>query len=86
MICDDQENLMVDYVGRFESVAEDLQHICERLKISVALPHKNKSNHGDYRSYYNTRTRDLVTDLCRLDIDLFGYTFDCPSGEGARAA
>ena len=76
MLCDEQDNLIVDYVGRFESLPEDFQRICDRLRISVVLPHANNSNYGDYRSYYSSGMRELVADTCRKDIDLFGYTFD----------
>jgi hypothetical protein len=76
MLCDEQDNLIVDFVGRFESLSEDFQRICDRLRISVVLPHTNKSNYGYYRSYYNSRMCELVADACRKDIDLFGYTFD----------
>ena len=48
MLCDEQDNLIVDYVGRFESLPEDFQRICDRLRISVVLPHANKSNYGDF--------------------------------------
>jgi len=86
VICDGQGNLMVDFVGRFESLAEDFQYVSDRLNISVTLPHKNKSSHQDYRSYYNARTRNLVANMCRQDIDLFEYTFDGRAGNAASAA
>jgi hypothetical protein len=76
MLVDDQDNLLVDYVGRFESLSDDFQRVCDRLQISVTLPHVNKSNYGDYRSYYNPRTRQVVAETCRKDIEFFGYSFD----------
>ena len=39
-------------------------------------PHRNRSGHKDYRTYYTDETRDLVAEAFRGDIETFGYTFD----------
>jgi hypothetical protein len=76
--------LLVDYVVRFESLPEDLAHVCRVLDIPFSLKHANCSSHRDYRSYYDQRAIDLVAEHCRRDIELFGYTFD-GAREGIRA-
>jgi len=68
--------LLVDAVGRFESLEEDFSQICRRLGLSANLPHANRSSHRDYRFYYTDRTIEYVADRCRDDISRFGYAFD----------
>ena len=74
-ITNDQGNLIVDFVGRYETLAEDFEQICRKLHLDLRLPHRNKSAHDDYRSYYNPRTVDLIREHFREDIELFGYDF-----------
>lgn len=76
-ITDENGNLMVDFVGRFETLNQDMNHLCQKLNIKAgSFPHRNKSNHDDYREYYNNRTRKLVSEYFKQDIDLFGFTFE----------
>ncbi|MFC1688858.1 sulfotransferase family 2 domain-containing protein [Pseudomonadota bacterium] len=45
MLHDSDGNLLVDYVGRFETLQDDFDRICEQLKIPDSrLPHRNKSD------------------------------------------
>ncbi|NEQ09195.1 MAG: sulfotransferase family protein [Moorea sp. SIO4E2] len=76
VITDADGKLIVDFVGRYETLAQDFDYICKVLSIDASLPHLNKTIHRDYRSYYNEKTKKLVGEYCQEDIDLFGYTFD----------
>jgi hypothetical protein len=75
MITDDNGNLVVDFVGRYETLAQDFGYVCQILKLPISLPHLNQSTHRDYRSYYNVRTKKMVAEYYQADIELFGYTF-----------
>lgn len=75
VITDADGKLLVDFVGRYETLAQDFAQVCEKLKIVAQLPHVNKSVHYDYRAYYNARTRQLVAEHFAADIELFGYSF-----------
>jgi hypothetical protein len=75
-VTDAQGKLIVDFVGHYESLAEDFAKVCARLKIKAELPHANVSEHRDYRSYYTPETRDVVAKEFQKDIEMFGYTFD----------
>jgi len=45
MLHDRQGNLLVDFVGRFESLQQDFDQVCQRLDISRSeLPHRNRSD------------------------------------------
>ena len=67
---------LVDFVGRYERLAEDFGRVCARLGVEASLPHRNRSKHGDFRQYYTPATRALVSDAYRDDIERFGYAFD----------
>jgi len=69
-------DMLVDFVGRYETLAEDFDAVCDRIGIECALPHINRSRHGDFREYYTPETRALVEEVYKADIELFGYRFD----------
>lgn len=74
---DENGEMLVDMIGRFETLARDTQTIFARLGIdSAVLPHAAKSRrHADYRSYYDAEARQRVAELYARDIALFGYHF-----------
>jgi hypothetical protein len=76
VLTDGAGKLLVDFVGRYETLAQDFAQVCQTLKITAQLPHVNKSVHHDYRAYYTERTRRMVADHFAADIELFGYTFE----------
>ena len=69
-------DMLVDFVGRYETLADDFDAVCDRIGIECALPHINRSTHADFRDYYTAETRALVEQVYRPDIELFGYRFD----------
>lgn len=75
-VSDRDGNVIVDFVGKFENLLEDTSAVFERLGIEGAsLPHKNSSQHRNYRDYYNDKMRDLVAERYRRDIEYFSYDF-----------
>lgn len=68
--------IIVDFVGRYERLDLDFEHICQRISIQKPLPHLNPSKHGDYRGYYNDRSKKMVEEHFAEDIELFGYSFE----------
>ena len=72
-------NLIVDYLGHYESLAEDFTTVCSRIGVShLPLPHKRKAADGDqdYRRYYSDETAELVALHFSRDIELLGYRFE----------
>ena len=65
----------MDYIARFESLADDWDVIRERIGCDVPLPRTNGSKHGHYREYYTPEARDLVARRFAKDIRHFGYSF-----------
>ena len=74
-VCED-DKVIVDYVGRFETLNEDFASVCRCIGTDLVLPHANKTKHRDYREYYTGNVIEKVGDHLRRDIELFGYEFD----------
>lgn len=67
----------VDFVGRFENLEEDFQHIAQTIGAESVLAKRNSRSVGrDFREYYEDDTVQIVADAFATDIELFGYTFD----------
>jgi hypothetical protein len=73
---DDNGDLIVDFIGRFENLENDAQVVLTRIGLpSRQLPHKQASAHGAYPGYYDSRARDRVHALYANDIQKLGYEF-----------
>ena len=75
----DEENPFanVDYILRFENLADDFQTVCGTLGISPAtLPRYNRSSREHYSTYYDDKLRELVRMRFAAEIERFGYTFE----------
>lgn len=70
--------LLVDFVGRFETLEADFRHVVSELGIGPrVLPHALPSHRKKkaYQHYYSSATRHAVATLYRRDISLFDYHF-----------
>lgn len=65
-----------DKILRFENLAENWATLTAQLGIQAALPHKNRTDHQDWRKYYRDEEAELVATYWACDIKAFGYTFD----------
>ncbi len=74
-LCDSDGKLLVDFVGKVENLDEDFTYICRKIGIDRRLEHRNKSERGDYRDYYDDETRQIVADVFARSIEAFGYKF-----------
>lgn len=67
----------IDFVGRFETYQRDFDFVCENTTIEKQkIPHKNKSNHSNYKDYYDEETSKIVSKIYQDDLKCFNYTFD----------
>jgi hypothetical protein len=77
-IMDENDKLMVDYVGRFENLKNDWEFICKQMGTKIKLSHINKRRRKDnkhYRDYYNDETKAHIAETYKKDLELFGYEF-----------
>ena len=75
-VSDDEGQLLVNSIGRFENLTNDFDEICSKIGVvGCVLPHVKKSNRGDYRKYYDDRSIEIVRKWFEKDIDYFEYKF-----------
>lgn len=67
---------LVSFIGRFEQLHTDFSHVCHEIGIEVpTLGHFNRTEHTNYRDYYDAETREMMAADYAQDIDTFGYRF-----------
>ena len=68
--------IVVDFVGRFETLTKDWEQICQNLGVEpVKLTWENASGRGNYRPFYDAVSKRAVAERFRKTIELFGYEF-----------
>jgi hypothetical protein len=74
-------DIPADFVGSFENFNNDW-HVLVELKNFPNLLHNgqcvwaNKSQHKSYQEYYTKEQRDMIYERYKVDINMFGFTFD----------
>lgn len=71
----EQGDMTVDYIGRFENLSQSVSEICEKIgvptiqleKFNVAVGRKH------YTEYYDQETKEIVNNLYSQDFSTFGY-------------
>ena len=76
-VSDQHGNLLVDFIGRFENFQSDLLEVSNRVGLELdSIPHRNRSPHKHYSSFYTPETEMIVRDTFKRDIEYFGYEFE----------
>lgn len=70
------KEIKLDFLGVYENFQNDVKFLADKFEIKEELPHRNKTDHKDFKKYYTNKTRDIVGELYKEDIKNFGYTFD----------
>lgn len=80
-ILDINNNIGVDYIGRFENLNSSWSYICEQIKLNIPLRNdkigtwNNQSSKKDYREFYNEADKNKIANLYSRDIESFKYSF-----------
>ena len=74
---DGSGNMLADFIGRFERLEQDWAIVADKLGITEKTLPLTRENprHRHYTEYYTERTRDLIAQKFRVDIEHFGYEF-----------
>lgn len=65
--------LIVDFVGKFESLQDDVKHVQEKIGIHFDLPHLNATKHPHYSKFLTPAAIETVARLWEPDFRAFGY-------------
>lgn len=68
---------VADRIFRFDNLHNEIQTIANDLNLQFTeIPVTNTTNKKDYRDYYTQKSKLLIAQKCKKDIDYFNYTFD----------
>jgi hypothetical protein len=74
-ICNRKE-ILIDYVMKFEELENDWKSVCEVIGIRhKPLTSTHKTNHKNYREYYDDESIEIVGKNFKTDIKLFDYEY-----------
>lgn len=75
-LIDENHELALDYVGRYESLQSSFDAICAKIGVeSEALGHENASQRGNCTDYYDDELQQAVADFYADDLRRFDYQF-----------
>lgn len=76
-LTDLEGRLIVDYVGRLDTIQPSLDYICSKVGVKpISMPHTNGTNKTHYSHLYSQKTRDMVHEMCLTDIEYFNFSFE----------
>lgn len=67
------DRVLVDFVGRFETIEQDFAHICARLGMQADLPKTNASKRPTGSAARDPAIEQMVRGIYRQDYELFAY-------------
>lgn len=72
-LCDRKGQVLVDYVGRTETFADDLDTINARTGLGLENKRERYVPRDDWRNFYTPETLRLAEDIYASDFDTFGF-------------
>ena len=77
-VTDENGNILLDFIGKFESMENDMKFICQTLGIqykNIPLLNVNSAKEKDYKKYYDDNSKKLIEKYFEKDLDYFNYKF-----------
>lgn len=76
-VCDDNQQVITDYIGKVETLAEDARVVGDRLRKDLNIGHANRTGDGSayVRQFHSQDMVDLIAERYATDIALFNYSF-----------
>jgi chondroitin 4-sulfotransferase 11 len=71
--CDPDGNLLVDFVGRFESLQQDVRKVQDVIGVFFDVPHLNATTRRPYHDCLTSAAMQRITELWAIDFRVFGY-------------
>jgi hypothetical protein len=73
-VCNANGQLIVDFIGKVESIEQDFAQICERLEVSVPLEVRNSSTEKKSSQELSPLALATVQERYARDFELFSYS------------
>lgn len=70
-------NVKIDFIGRFENIDEDLNKVLTLIDfpMQIKLTTKNTTSRKPYQDEYDEKSRRIVSQVYKNDIETFNYSF-----------
>lgn len=79
-ILDEENNVIVNYIGRVEDIRMDFQNVCNILKLpagnELSLLNTSNNKKTDYRQLITSTMREKLEFYYKADFDFLGYSFE----------
>lgn len=72
-ICNNDGKIMVDFIGKFENLYEDIKDLSEKINKEIVLEHHNKNNKLDFSKIYTEDMKLKVYNIYKKDVEIFRY-------------
>lgn len=74
---DEDNQVAVDFIGRFERINEDWEIISKKINMNSKLEHHkiNIKNQKHYTEYYSPKTMNIIGEKFKVDIEYFDYKY-----------
>ena len=70
-------NIPMDFIGKFETLKQDYQHIAQKLGVeNIDLPHKIESQQGGKESKIEDKAVSFINDYYAEDFEKLGYKYN----------
>lgn len=83
ILCDSSDRIMIDFIGRFETLEKDYDYIREKIGVGEPLQKLNvtKKKRLSLAEYYSSDTViQKVVSIYEKDFELFDYSKQLPAG------
>ena len=65
------------HIFKYEDIESSIKEVFDKFNLEIEeIPRLNTTTERDKKLYYTTKSRQLITQKCKKDIDYFGYTYD----------
>lgn len=71
----EDDQVLVDFVGKYENLEQDWANLCNKLGINKDLPERMTSERKEYHKYYDSNTKKIISKIYARDIEIFNYKF-----------
>ena len=62
-------------LGRFDTLTEDVNYLCDKFSMNNSLSHLNNGNTKNYKEYYTETTKKIFEEAYKEDIKTFNFKF-----------
>jgi len=76
-VCDENHRIIVDFIGRVEALEKDWSVVAAKVCAFTNVPRRNVANVAKvhYQQLLDPKTKALLDEYYKDDIELFGYRF-----------